>query len=98
MGVGTGSFVFNETVTGQTSGATARVKEWDAVNNTLEIAIVDANFVAGEEIIGSNSGARYSILKTNTDDLVSGFAENDTIQSAADDIIDFTETNPFGMP
>ena len=98
VGVGTGSFVFNETVTGQTSGATARVKEWDTVNNTLEISIVDANFVAGEEIIGSNSGARYSILKTNTDDLVSGFAENDTIQSAADDIIDFTETNPFGMP
>ena len=24
--------------------------------------------------------------------------ENDTIQSAADDIVDFTETNPFGMP
>ena len=98
VGVGTGTFVFNETVTGQTSGATARVKEWDTVNNTLEISIVDANFVAGEEIIGSNSGARYAILKTNTDDLVSGFAENDTIQSAADDIIDFTETNPFGMP
>ena len=94
----TGSFVFNETVTGQTSGTTARVKEWDAVNNTLEISIVDGNFTNGETIIGSNSGAKFAVRKTNTDDLVSGFAENEVIQSAADDIIDFTETNPFGMP
>ena len=98
VGVGTGAFVFNETVTGQTSGATARVKEWDATNNTLEISGISSNFHRGEEIIGSNSGARYAIRLTNSDDLVSGFAENDTIQSAADDIIDFTETNPFGMP
>ena len=98
VGVGTGSFVFNETITGQTTGATARVKEWDAVNNTLEISGISSNFSAGEEIIGTNSGARYAIRLTNKDDLVSGFAENETIQSAADDIIDFTETNPFGMP
>ena len=98
VGMATGSFVFNETVTGQTSGTTARVKEWDAVNNTLEISIVDGNFTNGETIIGSNSGAKFAVRKTNTDDLVSGFAENDVIQSAADDIIDFTETNPFGMP
>ena len=96
--MGTGSFVFNETITGQTSGATARVKEWDAVNNTLEISGISSNFSAGEEIIGTNSGARYAIRLTNKDDLVSGFAENDAIQSAGDDIIDFTETNPFGMP
>ena len=98
VGMATGSFVFNETVTGQTSGTTARVKEWDAVNNTLEISIVDGNFTNGETIIGSNSGAKFAVRKTNTDDLVSGFAENEVIQSAADDIIDFTETNPFGMP
>ena len=98
VGMGTGSFVFNETITGQTSGATARVKEWDAVNNTLEISGISSNFSNGETIIGSNSGAKFAVRKTNKDDLVSGFAENDVIQSAGDDIIDFTETNPFGMP
>ena len=98
VGVGTGSYVFNETITGQTSGATARVKEWDAVNNTLEISGISSNFTNGETIIGSNSGAKFAVRKTNKDDLVSGFAENDVIQSAGDDIIDFTETNPFGMP
>ncbi len=98
VGMGTGSFVFNETITGQTSGATARVKEWDAVNNTLEISGISSNFSNGETIIGSNSGAKFAVRKTNKDDLVSGFAENDVIQSAGDDIIDFTEKNPFGMP
>jgi len=98
VGVGTGSYVFNETITGQTSGTTARVKEWDSVNNTLEISIVDGKFTDGETILGSNSGALYAVLKTNTDNLVSGFDDNDNIQTQADSIIDFTEKNPFGMP
>jgi len=34
----------------------------------------------------------------NTDDLVTPFADNDNIEIAADSIIDFSETNPFGMP
>jgi len=59
--------------------------------------------VTGDEVInqvitGSTSGAEYEYQKvseSNTDD---GFAENTSIESAADDIIDFTETNPFGMP
>ena len=98
VGVGTGSYVFNETITGQTSGATARVKEWDAVNNTLEISDVSNEFVAGETILGNNSGALFGLLKVNTDDLVSGFAENDVFQSEADSILDFSEKNPFGVP
>ncbi len=98
VGVGTGSFIFNETITGQTSGVTARVKEWDAVNNKLEISIVDGKFVNGETIIGDNSGAKFAILKTESDDLVSGFADNRTIQTQADSILDFTEKNPFGIP
>ena len=97
VGVGTGSYVFNETITGQTSGATARVKEWDAVNNTLEISDVSKEFVAGETILGNNSGALFGLLKVNTDDLVSGFAENDVFQSEADSILDFSEKNPFGV-
>ena len=98
VGVGTGSYVFNETITGQTSGATARVKEWDAVNNTLEISDVSKEFVVGETILGNNSGALFGLLKVNTDDLVSGFAENDVFQSEADSILDFSEKNPFGVP
>ena len=57
----TGSFVFNEIVTGETSGTTARVKSYDAVNNVLEVSIVSGTFDKGEVIIGSESGARHSM-------------------------------------
>ena len=97
-GIGTGSYVFNEIVEGQTSGATARVKEWNATTNKLEISGISSNFHNGEQIIGQNSGAKFAIFSVNTDDEVSEFAENDVIQSESDSIIDFTETNPFGMP
>jgi len=97
-GIGTGSYVFNEIVEGQTSGATARVKEWNATTNKLEISGISSNFHNGEQIIGQNSGAKFAIFSVNTDDEVSGFAENDVIQSEADAVLDFTETNPFGMP
>mgnify|MGYP003110177403 CR=1 FL=1 len=97
-----GSFVYNEIVTGGTSGATARVKEYDAVANTLEISIVSKEFISGESITGSESGAVGVISKVGTDvgsyDEVTPFADNDNIESEADAIIDFTTRNPFGMP
>ena len=65
-GIGTGSYIFNEIVEGQTSGATARVKEWNAVTNKLEISIISANFEKGEQIIGQNSGAKFAIFSVNT--------------------------------
>ena len=94
----TGSFVFNEIVTGQTSGTTARVKSYDAVNNVLEVSIVDGTFTPGETIIGSESGASHTMKEQDKFDTVDPFADNDNIEIQADDIIDFTKTNPFGMP
>ena len=93
-----GSYIFNEIVTGSVSGTTARVKEYDAVNNTLEVSIVDGAFTFGESIVGEESGASYAIRKQQKDDTNDPFADNDNIESKADDIIDFTKTNPFGMP
>ena len=104
IGIGTtgtsygGSFIFNEIVIGQTSGTEARVKEYDAVQNTLEISIVSGTFVVGEDIVGQESGSRHIVKALNTDDLVTPFADNDTIELEADKIIDFSTTNPFGMP
>ena len=94
----TGSFIFNEIVTGETSGTTARVKSYDAANNVLEVSIVDGTFTPGETIVGSESGARHSMKTQDKFDTVDPFADNDTIELRADDIIDFSKTNPFGMP
>jgi len=96
--IGIGTFIFNEVVTGTTSGTTARVKKWTASSYELEVSIVDGTFTPGEVIAGNESGAYYVIRVQNTDDLVSGFADNDNIETEADAILDFSETNPFGMP
>jgi len=93
-----GTFIFNEIVTGSISGTTARVKEWDGVNDIMEVGIIDGNFVYGEYLTGTDSGAKYVVGRVNTDDLVTPYADNDTIQSEADTIIDFSQSNPFGMP
>ena len=93
-----GSFIFNEIITGGTSGTTARVKEYNAPNNTLEISIVDGAFVAGETITGADSGAVHIVKGVNNDDLVTPYADNDTIELEADSIINFSKSNPFGMP
>ena len=94
----TGSFIFNEIIVGQTSGTEARVKEYNATNNTLEISIVSGTFEVGEDIVGQESGARHVIKSLQTDDLVTPYADNDTIELEADGIIDFSTKNPFGMP
>jgi len=95
---GSGNYIFNEVVTGAASSTTARVKSWDASTRELKVSITSGEFTVGEVITGGTSGATYEyqiVAATNDDD---GFAENTPIQSAADDILDFTESNPFGMP
>jgi len=93
-----GAFIFNEIVTGSISGTTARVKKWNAITNIIEISIVDGNFVPLEYLTGSESGARFIIDAIDTYDIVTPFADNETIEIAADAILDFSSTNPFGMP
>jgi hypothetical protein len=95
--VGIGTFKVTEIVTGQTSGATARVKSWTVSTNTLEVGNITGTFVSGETIIGSESSAQYTIRIVGTDDPDDNFADNLNIEIEADKIIDFTETNPFGI-
>ena len=96
--VGVGTYIFNEIVVGGTSGTSARVKEFTRSSMELEVAIVDGFFTSGELVIGQESGATYMFRAQEEFDLVSGFADNDNIEFEADGIIDFSESNPFGMP
>jgi hypothetical protein len=93
-----GTFIYNEVVTGSSSGTTARVKDWNGVTDVMEIGIISGTFVNGEYLTGSDSGAKYVIGGVNTDDLVTAFADNDNIETEGDSIIDFSSSNPFGMP
>jgi hypothetical protein len=88
-------FVLNETVTGQTSSSTARVKTWNSVTKVLEVSHISGEFVEGEKIVGSN-GSIFVIDNIVLFDQVNTFADNDIIEQEADAILDFSEKNPFG--
>ena len=94
----TGEFIFNEVVTGSTSGVTARVRVWNSELNLLEIASVSGTFVKGETIVGQDSGATRTLISAREAQNVDGFADNSNIELEADAILDFSEQNPFGMP
>ena len=95
--LGSGNYNYNEIVTGGTSGTQARVKTWTASSKTLTVGIATGTFIIGESITGQDSGRSVYTLKTDTtDDLVTPFADNDNIETEADNILDFTERNPFG--
>jgi hypothetical protein len=95
---GIGTFAFKETVTGSTSGATAIVRDWNINTNELKISNVSGSFISGETVVGSASSASYQIRVVDTNVTNDGYADNVDIETEADSIIDFSETNPFGMP
>lgn len=96
----TGDFTFNEIVTGSTSGVTARVKSWNSTTNVLQVSLVSGTFIPGENIVGSASSASHYLRSIDSvpNIVKDGYATNDEIEEEADQIIDFSEINPFGMP
>ena len=95
---GSGTFQFNEVVTGSSSGTTARVRVWNSTTNELEVGSVTGEFTRGETITGATSGAAYELRVADAQPTDDGFADNINIETEADAIIDFSEQNPFGMP
>ena len=93
-----GNYIFNEVVTGSTSGVTARVRTWNAVTNILEVNRVSGTFVLGEKLVGGTSGASRALRLADVQPPDDGFADNTNIEIAADEILDFSEINPFGIP
>jgi hypothetical protein len=94
----TGDFTYNEIVTGSASGTTGRVKSWNSSTNLLEVYAVTGDFRVGENIVGSSSGATHELRLVNLNPVDDGFADNLSIETEADSILDFSEQNPFGIP
>jgi hypothetical protein len=96
----TGNFIFNEIVTGSQSGVTAKVKSWSSITKVLQVSQLTGDFISGENIVGTASSASHYLRSVNVVPSLSkdGYAANDEIEEEADDIIDFNEVNPFGMP
>lgn len=97
---GIGTYIFNEEVSGSISGTRGRVKSWDFDTKVLKVSFVDnaatKEFYPGELLVGSASGAVYSVRSYDTWDQYDKYSENVEIENAADGIVDFSESNPFG--
>ncbi len=94
--VSSGNFIFGETVTSSITGVTGIVQSWDASTSKLKISGIGTDFVVGERITGSSSNAAYVIQKYDTPSSSTLYDDNKTIEEEADDIVDFSERNPFG--
>ena len=94
---GTGDFTAGELVTGGTSGTVAEVKSWDNVTRTLIVINRTSTFRSGETVTGNDSSSVWTTFSYNTINNVNDEYDNNyTIETQADAIIDFTQTNPFG--
>ena len=93
---GIGTFIFNEVITGSISGASARVKSWDKDENILKVGTTKGQFKSGDVITGQTSSALYSLKEIRNAKFEDKYGDNDQIESEADSILDFSESNPFG--
>ena len=97
VGIGSGSYWFNEIVTGSRSNATARVKNWDLDTKILQVGIETGTFLRGETITGSKSAASYTVQVSAANTDKDKYDHSDEIEDEADQILDFSEGNPFGL-
>ena len=94
----TGAFTVPETVTGSTTGTTANLVEWNSDEGFVKLKTPTGSFAIGELIVGSESGAQ--IVLDNRDEQATAdpkYSESVTFENFGDDIIDFSEGNPFGL-
>ena len=101
VGVSTGNYIFNEIVRGVSTGTTAYVNDWDYDTRILQVKTLNGSFIRGESVVGmgttsGGSNANYKILSINTQDEYDDYADNILIENEADEILDFSERNPFG--
>ena len=103
--VGVGTFVYNEIVTGQLSGTTARVRDFRTLSSptpglspitSMRVSLNTGKFSVGETIVGSTSSARYVVKSHDLESYDNPYDANEEIEIEADGILDFTESNPFG--
>ena len=96
---GTGDFTVGEVVAGGTSNVTAEVKAWDSANRQLQVYNRTGIFTIPETVTGQTSGAAWTSASYNTLNNVNTpdtTDQNYNFEVADDEIIDFTESNPFG--
>ena len=75
----------------------AEVKSWDSTTRALQVINRTGTFTTAEVITGLTSGAKWSPETFDTlNNVNSSYDQNREIEDDADNIVDWTEGNPFG--
>jgi len=90
------NYQYNEEVVGSVSSVTARVRDWNADTGILKVGINSGTFYVGEIVIGSASTARRKVASYQDYDESAPYDQNKEFEDEGLNIIDFTESNPFG--
>ena len=103
--IGIGTYAYNETITGETSGTTAVVRDFGIVESTisgvpdstiLRVSLNTGEFSPDEVVVGSISSARYVVQNYDDESYDDTYDSNEEFELEADNILDFSESNPFG--
>ena len=94
---GSGDFVAEEIVTGGNSNVTATVKSWNSATRQLVVYNRSGIFSIPETLTGNTSSAAWTSATYNTLNNTNDASQSNwVVETQADAIVDFTETNPFG--
>ena len=90
-----GEYQRDEIVKGVSTGTSAYVASWNTRDQILQVSIPSGDFGIGEVIVGA--AASYRVISITSDiDGDREFAQNDTFETEASTLLDFSERNPFG--
>jgi Virus neck protein len=100
---GTGTYQIGEQVyqgnSFDTATATATVVSWDLPTSILKLKQIQGLFLSNNSIVGNTSKANYMLYSFDGLNNVNNKLDNNSeFGILADDILDFSEHNPFGDP
>ena len=75
----------------------SEVENWDLDSLVLKVGDPNGTFFEGENIVGEDSLASYTIADVPGGESLDKYEQNSFIETEADSIIDFSESNPFGQ-
>jgi len=90
-----GEYEVDEIIKGVSTGTSAYVASWNTADNILKVSIPTGDFAVGEVIVGAGASYRVQSIQSEVDG-DREFAQNETFEFEADQILDFSERNPFG--
>ncbi len=96
--IGIGTFTNTEIIAGSISSTTAIVKSWNAITGELNISNLTGEFIIGENIVGSVGISSYQLKTIQDFNTINKYSQNNEIDNESNDILDFSESNPFGDP